>query len=106
MQTIVEAIYKMVGSRVTFSEGTETPQLRVKRIFDTMDTVSTANKLYMSCDHTLYLYHAPYILLRLNIVEKFNRFHLTFLGRHIILIAYSVGIYIHILTSFPSPHPS
>lgn len=41
MEAIVEAIYKMVGSMVTFPEGTETPQLRVKRIFDIMDTVST-----------------------------------------------------------------
>ncbi len=39
MEAIVEAIYKMVGSMVEFPEGVETPQLRVKRIFEAMDTV-------------------------------------------------------------------
>ena len=36
----MEAIYKMVGSMVEFPEGAETPQLRVQRIFNAMDTVS------------------------------------------------------------------
>lgn len=40
METVVEAIYKMVGHMVEFPEGVETPPLRVKKIFDTMDKVS------------------------------------------------------------------
>ena len=39
MEAVVEAIYKMVGSMVEFPEGAETPQLRVNRIFEAMDTV-------------------------------------------------------------------
>ncbi|XP_064395710.1 neuronal calcium sensor 1-like isoform X2 [Halichondria panicea] len=38
MEAVVEAIYKMVGSMVEFPEGAETPQLRVNRIFEAMDT--------------------------------------------------------------------
>ena len=36
---IVDAIYKMVGEMVIFSDEKDTPQHRVNQIFSTMDTV-------------------------------------------------------------------
>ena len=40
MEAIVDSIYKMVGQMVEFSEDEDTPQKRVDKIFDAMDTVS------------------------------------------------------------------
>ena len=35
----MDSIYKMVGQMVEFSEDEDTPQKRVDKIFDAMDTV-------------------------------------------------------------------
>ena len=40
MEAIVDSIYKMVGQMVEFSEDEDTPQKRVDKIFDAMDTAS------------------------------------------------------------------
>lgn len=41
MEFVVDAIYKIVGHMVQFPEDVETPQKRVKKLFEAMDTVST-----------------------------------------------------------------
>ena len=40
MEAIVDSMHKMVGQMVEFSEDDETPQTRVDKLFDTMDSVS------------------------------------------------------------------
>ena len=47
MEAIVDSIYKMVGQMVEFSEDEDTPQKRVDKIFDAMDTVS-CRQMYTS----------------------------------------------------------
>ena len=39
MEAIIDSIYKMVGQMVEFPEDEDTPQKRVDKIFDAMDTV-------------------------------------------------------------------
>ena len=40
METIVDSIHKMVGQMVELTEDDETPQKRVDKMFEAMDTVS------------------------------------------------------------------
>ena len=47
MESVVDAIYKMVGHMVEFPEGAETPQQRVEKIFEAMDTVSQSIEQYI-----------------------------------------------------------
>lgn len=55
MMDIVDAIYKMVGEMVIFSDEKDTPQQRVNQIFSTMDTVCLC---VCMCDCDLVVSHS------------------------------------------------